>query len=433
MLSVGLAPTLAQQTDVDTISWGLRDCIDHAIKHNLTIKKSENTIELNKLTKDNSKWSRLPDLSANAGSTFSWNKDIENKNDKHVNSTANSFGLTTSVPLFTGLEQPNLYKQTKLNLGASIEDLSKAKNDLSINITSLYIEVIYTKELILVTQNQVELSLEQMSRGEELYKLGKMAKADLYELRARLKQDEVTVVEAKNNYQIAMLNLAQALELETPANLRIKPLDGELIFDKLTAPDEVYRDALTYMPEILAENYREDSAKAGIKVAKAGFLPKLNFNAGLGTSYNTQSNINYDSFGRQTRNNFNQYLGLSLSVPIFNRFSTRNSVRTARINLRNQMISSGLAKKSLYNEIQKAWYNANAAESKYNASKEAKDANLESFILTKEKYELGKSTNLEFNESKVNLIRAEYDLIKSKYDYLFRIKLLNFYKGIPIE
>lgn len=413
--------------------WSLKDCIDYAVEHNLTLKKSANTIELNRLEKETTKWSRLPDLNGSASSSVTWARDASQSPTKHTRSNANTFSLTSSVPLFTGLEQPNRLKQAKLNLSASIEDLEKAKNDLSINITSLYIQVIFTDELIAVAENQLSLSQEQLNRGITLSELGKLPKADLYELKARLKQDEVSLVEAKNNYQIALLDLAQLLEFETPINFKIAPLEGELEFDKLTAPDQVYEGAIHYMPEVLAEEYRVQSTERAIKIARAGFLPKLNFNAGLGSSYNTIRDGDYDTFGRQMRNNFNQYIGVTLSIPIFNRFSNQNSLKSAKINKLNQIITLSLTKKTLYNEIQKAWYNANASESKYNASLEARIANQESFRVTKEKYELGKATNLEFNESKVNLLRADYDLIKAKYDYLFRIKLLNFYKGHPIQ
>lgn len=423
--------TSTAQNKTDTVWWSLKECIDYAITHNLTIKKNATTIELNEIAKENNKWSRLPDLNGSAGTNFAWAKDAQTK--EHTNNSASSFGLSTNIPLFTGLEQPNLYKQSKLNLQASISDLAKAKNDLSISITSLYIDVIFARDLIAVTQTQLAVSREQLDRGEELYALEKLSKADLYELRARLKQDEVVVVEAMNNYQIALLNLTQALELDNPTNFNVLPLQGNMLFDKLTNPDDIYMAALNYMPEIIAEEYREDAAKTDIKVAKAGFYPKLSLNAGLGTAYNTQKSVDYDPFGRQLKNNFNQYVGVTLSVPIFNRFVTKNRVKIARINYQSQLYSLGLAKKALYNEIQKAWYNATASESKYIASKEAKEANEESFNLTKEKYQLGKATNLEFNESKVNYVKAEYDLIKAKYDYLFRIKLLDFYKGKPIE
>lgn len=424
--------SIVSAQSADSTVWSLKECIDYATAHNLTIKKAENTIKLNQINKESTKWSRLPDLNAGASSTASWSKNQED-NYRKIRSTASTFSLTSTVPLFTGLEQPNRLKQAKLHLLASIEDLSKAKNDLSITITSQYIQALFSQDLIAVATNQLELSQEQLDRGIALYELEKIAKADLFELKARLKQDEVSLVEAKNNFQIALLELTQTLELKSPSNFNIKAIEGELYFDKLTAPQKIYDEALNYMPEVMAESYRDEAAMRAIKIAKAGFMPKLSLNMGLGTAYNTINTFDYDNFGNQLKNNFNQYIGLSLSIPIFNRFSTKNSVKTAKIEQINQLINNALVKKNLYNEIEKAWYNATAAETKYAASLEAKNANQESFILTKEKYQLGKATNLEFNESKVNLIRAEYDLVKAKYDYLFRIKLLNFYKGEPIE
>lgn len=170
-----------------------------------------------------------------------------------------------------------------------------------------------------------------------------------------------------------------------------------------------------------------------IRIAKSGYLPKVSFGASLGTGYYTVQGRESEAFRRQLSNNFSKALGFSISIPIFNRLSTYNQVRMAKVDFNNQLLALDIKKKELYKEIQQAWYNAVASESKFRASKTSLQANQESFLLVKEKYELGRSNNLEFNEAKLNLMKAESDMIQAKYDYLFREKLLDFYKGIPIE
>ena len=198
----------------------------------------------------------------------------------------------------------------------------------------------------------------------------------------------------------------------------------------MTPPDEVYQYALTSKPEIQAAQYRLSGSEKSIRIATKRFLPTTQFRSNWGTSY---SSALTPTFGQQMKDNRNKSLGLSLSVPIFNRFTTRNRVRTARLRHLNMSLQLDNAKKVLYKEIQQAWYNAVAAESKYNSSEVAVKANEESFRLMSEKFNNGKATFVEYNEAKLNLTKALSDKLQAKYDYLFRTKILDFYKGEIIE
>ena len=188
--------------------------------------------------------------------------------------------------------------------------------------------------------------------------------------------------------------------------------------------------ALTSKASIQAAQYRLEGSKHSVRIAQSGFYPQLNLNGSLGTSY--YSTINR-TFRQQMGDNFSKYLGLSLSVPLFNRLATRNRVRTARLQQENYALQLENAKKTLYKEIQQAWYNATAAESKYASSHAATLASEESFRLMTQKYENGKANAVEFNEAKQNLMKAQSDELQAKYEYLFRTKILDFYKGVPIE
>ncbi|MGL5262657.1 MAG: TolC family protein, partial [Bacteroides sp.] len=274
---------------------------------------------------------------------------------------------------------------------------------------------------------------EQLDMGRAKYELGKLSYAELTELESRLKQDEMQYVETRNNYQLALLDLSQLLELPTPDNFRILPLDEHVYQQKLSPPDQIYVPALQDKPVILAAQLRSEGAKKNIRLAQSGFMPKLSFNASISSGYYSVQGRDAEGFRHQLSNNLSKYVGFSLSIPIFNRMNTINQVRSAKIDFNNQRIQLEEQKKGLYKEIQQAWYNATAAQTKFDASSVALDANRQSFELIKEKYELGKANNLEFNEAKLSLMKAESDLIQAKYNYLLRTKILNFYKGEPIE
>lgn len=416
-------------------AWSLKDCIDYAIANNIAIKQAQIKIEQNKLTKDTRKWARLPDLNASAGQNWSWGRSpspIDNSYSD-VRSMNINYSISTSAPIFTGLEIPNQYALAKLDLKASVEDLNKAKEDLSINVTSQYVQVLFNQELEGIAQQQVDLSKEQLNRGSELYKVGKLSIAELAELKSRVMQDELRHVETKNNYDLSLLDLSQMLELTTPEGFSIVPIEGAINFEPLTAPDIIYQNALLFKPQILAAQLRYQGAQKNIRIAQSGFMPKLSFNANIGSGYYYVQGRSAKNLGQQASDNLNKYIGFSLSVPIFNRFTTRNQVRNARLGLNNQLLQLENEKKVLYKEIQQAWYNATAAETKHLSSQTALSASSESFLLIKEKYELGQSNNLEFNEAKVNLMKAESDNLQAKYEYLFRVKILNFYKGQMID
>lgn len=180
----------------------------------------------------------------------------------------------------------------------------------------------------------------------------------------------------------------------------------------------------------MAAQYRLEGSKNNIKIAQSGYYPKLSLNGSLGTNY--YSTIT-SSFSKQMEDNFSKYIGLSLNIPLFDRFETRNRVRAAKLQQQNYSLQLDNVKKGLYKEIQQAWYNALAAESKYQSSDIAVSANEEAFKLMTQKFENGKATAIEFNESKLNLMKSVSDRIQAKYEYMFRTKILDFYKGKPIE
>ena len=420
--------------------WTLRQCIDYAIEHNIDIRRTANTAEQSEVSVNTAKWARLPSLNGSAGQSWNWGRTQTAIKDEttgdystvyvNTNSNSTSMSVSTNIPIFTGLEIPNQYALAKLNFKAAMADLEKAKEDISINIASAYLQVLFNKELHQVSLGQVELSKEQLARISRLAELGKASPAEVAEAKARVAQDEMNAVQADNNYQLALLDLSQLIELETPEGFTLAAPAVTLDLLPLTPPDEVYQTALTTKAAVQAAQYRLEGSKHNIRIAQSDFYPQLNLNGSLGTNYYSTLDRN---FSQQLRDNFSKYVGFSLSVPIFNRFSTRNRVRTARLQKENYSLQLDNVKKTLYKEIQQAWYTALASESKYTSSSTASNASAEAFRLMSEKYDNGKATAVEYNEAKQNLMKAQSDELQAKYEYLFRTKILDFYKGVPIE
>ena len=413
--------------------WDLQRCIEHAINHNLSIKQQEASRNQSEVELNTAKWSRLPNLNGNVGQSFNFGRAIQADNTYGNRNTRNTnFSVGTNIPLFTGLQIPNNIGLARLNLKAATEDLQKAKEDISIQVASFYLQVLFNKELMKVADSQLSLSKEQLARKTAFFQNGKASEAEVYEAKARVAQDEMSAVQAENNYQLALLDLTQLLELPTPDGFQIEIPQMDIIMGSLTLPEDVYTEALLSKPVIKAAQYRLEGADKSIRIAQSAYYPQLNFGAGLSTNYYNMSGIENASFSSQWHQNFNKYLQLSLSIPIFNRFSTRNRVKSAKIQKNALQWRLEETKKALYKEIQQAYYNALAAEAKFRSSQSASEAAAVSFQLISEKYANGKASATEYNEMRTNWMRALSDHIQARYDYLFRSKILDFYKGIPL-
>lgn len=415
--------------------WDLEQCIDYAIAHNLTVKQREAARQQSEIDANTARWSRLPDLNGNASHSFNFGRSLQANNTyQSINTQSTGFGLSTSIPLFTGMQIPNNIALSKLNLKAAVADLDKAKEDVSVQVASAYLQVLFNQELAKVAHEQVGLSREMLVQKEAFFENGKASESEWLEAKARVAQDELSAVQADNNCGLSLLELTQLLELPSPEGFQIAIPDTrmELLAEDLASPAEIYSQAVTAKPAILAAQYRLQGAARSIKIAQSGFYPQLSFGAGLSTNYYNISGRENAAFRPQLRDNFSQYMGFSLSVPLFNRLSTRNRVRSAKVEQLSLTWQLEEAKKSLYKEIQQAYYNAVNAKTQYQSSQTASEAAEASFRLMKEKYANGKANATEYNEVRTNWMKALSDCIQAKYEYLFRTKILDFYRGIPI-
>lgn len=416
--------------------WDLKRCIDYAIEHNLSIKQQEDIQQQNEIEVSTAKWNRLPNLNGGVSHSFNFGRSIQADNTyKSLNTQNTGLNLSTSVPLFTGMQLTNNIALAKLNLKAAVEDLNKAKEDISIQVTSNYLQVLFNKELSKIAHEQVMLSKEILSQKEAFFANKKISKADLYEAKSRVAQDELSAVQAENNYKLSLLDLSQLLELPNPDEFEIVVPETDTLVnaDILMSPVDIYAEAIAVKPAVKAAQYRLEGAQKNIRIAQSAYYPQLSLSAGLSTNYYNVSGRENGHFGAQLRDNFSQYIGFSLSVPIFNRFATRNRVRNARIQQHSFNLQLEEVKKILYKEIQQAYYNAINASTQYTSSRTANQAAQLSFNLMKEKYIIGKANSTEYNEARTIWMKAISDFIQAKYDYLFRCKILDFYRGIPLN
>lgn len=441
-LSATISINGAAQQD-STKKWSLEECITYATEHNIDLKQREQEQESKKVDLHTSKFSWLPAVNANIGQNFQFGRSTSKSgvivDQNAVNST---LGINLDMPLFDGLKIPNNIAARKFDLKASIENLNKAKEDLAINITSFYLQTLYNKELLKVAELQVELDKAQIEKTEAMVKAGKLPLSQLYDIKAQLAKDEVTLEETKNNVNLALLDLAQSLELEREGNSFdiVTPTIDDAIADNMGSilpPENIYEHAVTFKPQIKEQQYLLESQKKMLRVAQADYYPKLNLGAAYNNGYYHSTTggefADTRSFGEQLKQNGQKIIGLSLSIPLFNRFQVRNHVRSTRINIVNRELMMENAKKSLYKEIQQAYFNATASQKKYMASDKSVIASKEAFLYAQERYNAGKSSVFEFNEAKTKYAQSLAEQAQAKYDFIFRTKILDFYNGTPIR
>ena len=423
LLVVGSLAAQAQQV------WTLQQCISHAISHNITVQRQQDNVRQQEIALNTARNSRLPNLAASAGENFSFGRGLTADNTyANRNTQSTSFGLGTSIPLLTGGQIPAQMRQQRLGLQAAIQDFHKAQDDVTLNVISAYLEAVCQKELVGVARQQVLLSAGQVDRMQKLLDQGKAAPADVAQLRTALANDSLTLTQQENSLMLSLLTLSQLLELDTPAGFDVETPTEALPLDAvLPSPDAVYAEAQGLRPQVLSEQLRVSQAEQSVSVARSALFPTLNFSAGLGTNYYKTSGFAGSSFGSQMRDNFNQYFGFSLSVPIFNRLQTRNNIRSARLAVHTQQLQLQETRKSLYREIQQAYYNAVAAQRQCQSAQVAGQSAETSFRLMQSKYENGKANATEFHESKTQLTRARSEEVQARLTFLFRRRLLEFY------
>ena len=414
--------------------WTLHDCIEYALSHNIKVKQTALQADQREIDLNTAKANLLPGVSAGVSGNVSFGRGLTADNTYANTNTSNTgFSLGADMTLFNGLRNKNRIELSKLDLKAATQDLEKARDDIRLAVAQAYVQVLYKMEINQVALRQVEIDSQQVVRLSEMRDNGKAAQADVAVQEATLAQSRLTAVQADHALRLAVLDLVQLLDLPSPNGFSVQiPDTGEPELPS-GSPDEIFEEAVGSKPAVQAQEIRVAYAERNIALAKGGYLPTLSLSGGLGSNYYTSSGSTSAKFLDQMSNNFSQYVGLSLNIPIFSRMSNRNQVRSAKLNHQTQQLQLDQTKKDLYKEIQQAWYNAVAAYRKFESSKDAENAAIESFSLVQAKYENGKATITEFNESKNQYLKASSDLAQARYEAMYQAELLEYYRGKDID
>ncbi len=450
--------------------WSLEDCINYAMQNNIQIKQTVLNTEYSENQLKQSKLGQIPSLNGSLGYNFSWGRALDETTYRYTdNSQINSInvGISTSVNLFNGLQVRNTIQQNELNLMASYADVEKIKDDISLNIAAAYLSILFNKELLSVTRSQLEITEQQVSRTRKVVDAGKLAEGSFLEIQSQYASEELNLVNAENQLMISVLNLQQTLDLpiDTAFDVYIPELDDPDENPIVMSALEVYRIAEQDMPQIRGAQYSLESSEKQLSVAKGARSPQLYLSGNFNTGYSdirqkvtettpvspligntspdfTGTNVygpevNYPTLGaypfsNQLVDNRAAGVGLGLSIPIFNGWRVNTSIANARIALESSELELQSRKLMLYASIQQAYADAFAALKKFRASERALVSMAESFKYTEKKFEVGLVNTVDYNTSKNQLTSTQSDLLQAKYDFIFRIKILNFYRGEPI-
>ena len=457
----------AQDTPKSMESMTLEACIDYALKNNIQVKQSELNTEVSQITLIQSQANLLPELNANASHSYNYGRTIDRFTNEFATQEvlSQNFSLSSDVVLFGGLQNINTIKQNRYTYLANKYNIDKMKNDVSLNIASAYMQILYAMEAVGNARNQMGITNAQVERTKKIVDAGSASKGTLLDIQAQLASEELNLTTAQNQLDISYLSLAQLLNISQIEGFSIvKP---DLIIGNetlLTATaNQIYTTAVSNLPEVKSAEYNVKSSEKAIDVAWGGLSPRLVFSGAYGTGYSGLSQrivtpyifeglipngsvlangqlvyvptfaTEKIPFAEQYKNNVNKSFGLFLTIPIFNRFQVKAAIDKAQIQKLNAELSVESTKLQVQKNIQQAYADANAGFKKYNSSLKAVDATRESFKYTEQKFNVGMLNTNDYNDSKNKLIKAESDLLQAKYEYIFKTKVLDFYQGKPLK
>lgn len=421
---IALAATLSAPAQAP--QWTLDQCVEYAIDHNIDVARSRLSAYQGELSVTEAKDRFLPNVSGYASQSFNFGRGLTADNT-YVNRNTSSFstGAQLSLPLFQGTAAIKRLNYSRTALSAMLEDVEAAKDDVTLNVISLYLQSLYATDMLAVARENLSISRGELERRTQLLEAGKIPELDIYEARSQVATDELSVVNAENDSIMALLDLAQLLNLPTDQPFDIAPLADELA--PLLNPDEVYANALTNNHAMRAADLRLKAAQKNVSVAKAAYIPTISFNAGIGTNYYKTSGYANEGFGAQMRHNFAKSLGFSLSVPLFDAFGTRNNVRRARAEQVSADLQLDNQRNQLYKAINQAYTQAVGASKKLESGRVAVESAKAAFDAMQVKYDNGRANATEYEKAKSTYITALTQAVQAKYETILRNRILNFY------
>jgi outer membrane protein len=403
--------------------WSLQDCIDYALENNITIKDASLNKNLAEVDYSRAKSSRLPNLFGSASQNYTNGNSIDRITGDYVTSQINNtnVGLSSNMALFQGYQISNQIEQNKLLLEQSVFQEEVEKNNIVLSLLETYLQTLYSKENITIAENNLAASDKEVLRAKARLDAGTLSLSDYTAAQSQAATNKYDVIAAKNNYQQYIIELKQLLELPPLQNIEIVTIDENMDLVNLELNKaEIYYQALIYLPEIEVSNLNIAANEKALHIAKGGFFPTLSLTGSLGSGYTSS---NYMTFSNQFDVNFNQGLGLSLSIPIFNRNQTKAAVKTAFISI----------EKEVYKKVETAYQNALSTQEQVIAAEASKEAAMQSYKLAQKKYELGDLSTTDLVISQNTFTNAQQNYLQAKYLNILYYQLLQFYQGNTIK
>ena len=405
----------------------LPECIDIALANNRNIKQQEINRQQRELAYSQARTDLLPSINASVGQSFVFGRSIGIDNVyENSNSSQFNLGIGADITIFDGLRMKHNIDSRKAEMYASEADLEIIQDDIVMSVSTAFLQVLLNKELLRISENQLESTNADYQRKRSLVESGKLAEGELSEVEAQMAREELNRVQAENNLKIALLDLAQIMELDSFKSFDIVAPSAESLINELTLiPSEsLYQSALVNRPQIRSMQHRLESSEKEILMARAQYYPSLSFGANMGTGYyNMNGRIN-DPFSNQLRNNMSNSIGFNLRIPIFNKYQIKNSVSSARLTIANTQLELDKTKLELRKQIEQAYYNTVASASRWEAAKKSVAASNEAYRFTEEKHNNGRANSYELFLAKNNQTQALSEEAQAKYEYAFRLKIL---------
>jgi len=425
----------AQDVETNTASkiWSLEDCISYAIENNITVKDADLNTSISEVNYNKAKSAKLPNLFGSASQNFSSGTSIDPITSDYVSDQIHStnLGINSSVTLFQGNQLSNQVKQNQLLIEQNSLLAQEAKNNIVISILESYLQTLYSKEGISIAENNLIASEKEVLRAKSRLDAGTIALSDYTEAQSQAATNKYNVIAAKNDYELNIINLKQLLELSPLEDLTIETVDEnqDLINPELNK-EAIYTNALSYLPEVEASKTNILVNEKELEIAKGGYLPTLALTGSLGSGY---TSISDNTFTDQLDVNFNQRLGLSLNIPIFNRNQTKSAVQTAAFNIEKAEIQKQTIEKEVIKKVETAYQNALSSQEQLVAAEVSQDAAEQSYNLAQKKYELGDLSTTDLVISQNTFTNAQQNYLQSKYLNILYHQLLQFYQGNDIK
>jgi len=449
-------------------AWSLQKCIEYALENNISVKQNELNADMAKENYNQSIANMAPSLNAGASHSYNWGQRIDPFTNTFATNRvrSNNLYVSSQVTLFSGLQMQNTLKQNSLNYLAGKYDVEKMKNDIVLNVATAYLNVLFAQELLGVAKTQKTITETQVERTQKLVDAGTLALGSLLDLQAQLASDELNEVNTQNQLDIALLTLSQVLNLENSTGFSVVKPQLEIPANPVLAetPEQIYQFALTNQPSIKSAETKVLSAEKAVKIAKGTAYPSLTLSGSVGSGYSGLSQkvvgyefgepsiIGYTSsfdtvyslsssvipitektpFGEQMKNNVNENLGFNLNIPIFNGWQSHNSISRAKIARQNAEYTLQLSEQNLRQTIAQAHVDAQSALKQFYATKKTVEALSQAFDYADKRFNVGALNSTDYNTAKNRLTNSQSDLLRNKYNFIFKSKVLDFYMGKPI-